>query len=261
MGIKLGQDTIPNTIPRKAMLLAAGKGTRLQPVTQTVSKCMIKIGQKPMLEHNIEWLRQQGVTDLMINLHYLPETIKDHFGDGRRWGININYSFEPELLGSAGAVRKVSEFFNGPFFVWYGDNLSNCRLDRLWQLHLSRGGIATIALHQRDDPTQSGIVALDEDDRITRFLEKPLQNEIFSHWVSAGIFVLEPQALDMIPANVASDFGRDIFPALLKDGVPLYGYRMAEDEGLWWIDTAVDLENVRATWRNDWTLAAVKEPA
>ncbi|HZE73095.1 MAG TPA: nucleotidyltransferase family protein [Pyrinomonadaceae bacterium] len=243
-------------LPRKAMLLAAGKGTRLHPVTDAICKCMITIGQKPVLEHNIEWLRQHGVTDVIINLHYLPETIKNYFGDGHKWEMNISYSYEPELLGSAGAVRNVSHFFDGPFFVWYGDNLSNCRLDSMWQLHLNRGGIATIALHQREDPAQSGIVALDENDRITRFLEKPARDEIFSHWVSAGIFVFEPQILEMIPPNVASDFGRDIFPSLLKEDMELYGYRMAEQENLWWIDTPGDLRSVRALFNRprNWTL-------
>jgi NDP-sugar pyrophosphorylase family protein len=186
------------------------------------------------------------VTDLVINLHYLPQTVMNHFGDGSGLGIRINYSVEPELLGTAGAVKKVERFFDGPFFVWYGDNLSTCRLDRLWQVHQSRGGVATIALHHREDPTRSGIVGLDENDRIIRFLEKPCADQVFSHWVNAGILVLEREVLDAIPAGVVADFGRDIFPALLERDSAIFGYRMAEDESLWWMDTLVDYERVQA---------------
>ena len=226
------------------MLLGAGLGTRLRPFTETISKCMIPIAGKPLLEHNIGVLRSYGVTDLVINLHHLPETVMNHFGDGSGFGIRLTYSVEPELLGTAGAVKKVEEFFDGPFFVWYGDNLSTCRLDRLWQVHQSKRGVATIALHYREDPTQSGIVGLDENDRVTRFLEKPRADQVFSHWVNAGILVLEREVLESIPAESAADFGRDVFPALLERDSAIFGYRMAEDESLWWIDTTQDLARV-----------------
>ena len=230
----------------KAMLLAAGRGTRLRPLTETVAKCMVEINGKPVLEHNVERLREHGVTDILINLHYLPKAVSNHFGDGSRFGVRIRYAYEPELLGTAGAVRNTAAFFDAPFFVWYGDNLSTCRLDRLRAFHEAKGSVATIALHHRDDPTQSGIVGLDEQDRITRFLEKPRPEQVFSHWVSAGILALEPRALEAIPRTGAPDFGRDVFPALLERGAPVYGYRMADDEALWWIDTAADLQRVQA---------------
>jgi Nucleoside-diphosphate-sugar pyrophosphorylase involved in lipopolysaccharide biosynthesis/translation initiation factor 2B, gamma/epsilon subunits (eIF-2Bgamma/eIF-2Bepsilon) len=233
-------------MPQKAMLLAAGQGTRLRPLTESISKCMMEIAGKPILEHNIEWLRKFGVTDLVVNLHYMPEAIMNHFGGGDDFGVRIKYSPEQELLGTAGAVKRVASFFDGPFFVWYGDNMSTCRLDHLWKLHQARGGIATIALHYREDPTQSGIVGLDDSDRIVRFLEKPRADQVFSHWVSAGIFVLEPNAIEAIPSESPADFGRDVFPALLESGAALYGYRMTEDEGLFWIDTLADYERVRA---------------
>ncbi len=232
-------------MPSKAMLLAAGQGTRLRPLTENISKCMVPIAGKPMLERNVEWLKKFGVTDIIINLHYKPEAITNHFGDGDGFGVRITYSFEQELLGTAGAVKNVASFFDGPFFVWYGDNLSTCRLDHLWESHEAKGGVATIALHYREDPTQSGIVGLDEVDRIVRFLEKPRADQVFSHLVSAGIFVLEPIALDGIASGVPMDFGRDVFPALLESSAPVYGYCMSEDEALWWIDTAADLERAR----------------
>lgn len=230
----------------KAMLLAAGRGTRLRPMTETVSKCMVEIAGKPILEHTVGRLRRFGVTDIMINLHYLPEAVTHHFGDGSRFGVRISYSHEPELLGTAGAVKKVAAFFDAPFFVWYGDNLSTCRLDRLREFHEANGGVASIALHHRDDPTQSGIVGLDDDNRVTRFLEKPRADQIFSHWVSAGILALEPRALEAIVGDGAVDFGREVFPTLLERSEAIYGYRMAEDEELLWIDTFADYERVQA---------------
>jgi len=238
----------------KAMILAAGQGTRLRPLTDHIPKCMVSIGGKPVLEHTIEWLRRYGVTEIIINLHHLPEAIRGYFGDGQKWGVRITYSLEDRLLGTAGGVKNVAWFFDGPFFVWYGDNLSTCRLDRLWEFHRVKGGIATIALYYRDDPTPSGIVGLDEDDRIVRFQEKPQPDQVFSHWVSAGLFVLEPQVLDFIPfaslrtgaAEGFPDFGRDIFPSMLAANQPLYGYRLSGDEGLWWIDTPEDLRRMES---------------
>jgi NDP-sugar pyrophosphorylase family protein len=233
--------------PTKAMLLTAGRGTRLSPLTETVPKCMVPLAGKPLLEHTIEYLRGYGVTELIVNLHYLPEVVPAYFGDGRRWGVHLTYAPEAELLGTAGSVKKMAAQLAEPFFVWYGDNLSTCRLDQLWQQHEAKGGVATIALYEREDPTQSGIVGLDSYDRITRFLEKPRLQEVFSHWVNAGIFVLDPSVLQAIPAEGTADFGRDIFPQLVAQNARLYGYKMTAGEGLWWIDTLADFKQVEST--------------
>ena len=234
----------------KAMILAAGQGTRLRPLTERMPKCMVPVGGKPILEHTIEWLHKFGVTELAINLCYLPQVIIDYFGDGSSWGVEITYSIEEQLLGTAGGVKNVAWYFDGPFFVWYGDNLSRCNLDRLYRYHQTKNGSATIALHYREDVTRSGIAGLDGEDRIVRFLEKPRPEQVFSHWVSAGIFVLEPAVLNLIPQGRAVDFGRDIFPALLDGEHPLYGYRLAADEGLWWIDRPEDLARVQKEWES-----------
>jgi len=234
--------------PSTAMVLAAGFGTRLGPLTDHTPKCMVPIGGQPLVEHTIGWLRRYGVTKIIINLCHLPDGVRKHFGDGANWDVEIAYSLESQPMGTAGGVKKVSHLFKGPFFVWYGDNLSTCRLDRLWEFHQSRHSAATIALFHREDPSQSGIVELGSQDRITRFLEKPGPHEIFSRWVSAGIFVLEPEVLRAIPGDKPADFGRDVFPALLAADRPLYGYRMSGDERLWWIDTPADLERVQIEW-------------
>jgi mannose-1-phosphate guanylyltransferase len=235
--------------PTKAMLLAAGQGTRLRPLTETVPKCMVALANKPVLEYNIEWLRRYGVVDLVINLFHLPDVVMDYFGDGSRWGVHITYSLESEMLGTAGGVRNVADLFDSPFFVWYGDNLSTCDLHNLYAFHRAKGGVATIALYYRKDPTASGIVGLDAQDRITRFLEKPRPEQVFSHWVNAGILLLEPQVLEAIPPDGSPDFGRDVFPALLAAGERIYGYRLTQEEGLWWIDTADDLDRLRLVWK------------
>ncbi len=230
------------------MLLAAGLGTRLRPLTDQVPKCMVPVGGRPLMEHTIRWLRKHDVTDLIINLHYLPQVVTEHFGDGGRWGVRITYSQEPEILGTAGGVKRVAWFFDGPFLVWYGDNLSTCRIDRLWEFHRLRAGAATIALHQHEDPTKAGIVGLGADGRITRFLEKPTPDEVFTDWANAGIYVLEPQVLEAIPSGVAADFGRDIFPTLLADGAAMYGYRLSGDERFWYVDQPEDLRRTAEDW-------------
>ncbi|MBI4790451.1 MAG: nucleotidyltransferase family protein [Chloroflexi bacterium] len=229
-----------------ALLLAAGEGTRLRPLTEKLPKPMIPIAGKPILQHNIELLARHGIREIAINLHHCPEVVRSHFGDGSRFGVSITYSYEPELLGTAGAVKKLgTSFFQDTFLVIYGDNRIECDLHRLLAFHQARAGIATLALHYREHVTHSGVVALDGSDRVLQFVEKPRANQIPSHWVNAGVLVLEPRVLDHIPAGVPSDFGKDILPHLLEQGERLYGYRLTGDEGIRWIDTPADLERVR----------------
>jgi NDP-sugar pyrophosphorylase family protein len=206
---------------------------------------MVMLGGKPILAHVVDRLRAYGVQDIIMNLHHLPDRIQDYFEDGRTWGMSIRYSIEPTLLGTAGAVGRMADYLRTPFFVWYGDNLSNCKLDQLYRFHREHGGLASIALFQREDPTSSGIAEFNDHGRITRFLDKPAPEQVFSRWVNAGIYVLEPDVLAHIPSHVPSDFGRDVFPTMLVSGKSLYGYRMGPEEPLWWIDTAEDLERVR----------------
>jgi len=227
----------------KAMILAAGEGARLRPLTERMPKPMIPIAGRPILEHNIRLLAKHGIRELVINLHHCPEAITGYFGDGKAWGVSITYSYEPVLLGSAGAVKKVGHLFNGMFLVVYGDNLTTCNLQKLCAFHQEKGSAGTIALFHRDDPASSGIVELGEDAHIIRFLEKPTPDQMFSHWVNAGLLVFEPEVLEYIPADVPSDFGRDILPALIAASRRLYGYRMTED--LQWIDTLEDYHYVQ----------------
>lgn len=227
----------------RAMILAAGEGTRLRPLTERMPKPMVPVAARPILEYNVRLLAKHGIRKLVINLHHFPEMITGYFGDGKVWGVSIIYSYEPVLLGTGGAVRKVQHLFDDTFLVVYGDNLTTCNLQTLCAFHQEKGGIGTMALFYRDDPTSSGIVELDEDQRIIRFLEKPAPSQVFSHWVNTGLLVLKPEVLDYIPPGQPSDLGRDVLPTLLEAGHPLYGYRMSE--GLWWIDTLEDYRRVQ----------------
>lgn len=209
----------------KALLLAAGEGTRLRPLTLDRPKPMVPVGGRPLLEHLVALLRRHGVADIAINLHYKPEAIVDYFGTGEAFGVSITYSREERLLGSAGAVKQLGSFFAGdePFLVLYGDVLTDLDLTELVARHRSSGAAATLALYRVKDPSRCGIVELDANNRVTRFVEKPAPGTVFSDLANSGIYVVEPAVIDRIPAERPFDFGHDLFPALLADGVPLAG--------------------------------------
>jgi NDP-sugar pyrophosphorylase family protein len=226
--------------PVKAMLLAAGEGTRLRPLTNNLPKPMVTLGNKPLLGYTLALLARHNIREVAINLHHCPDVVRAYFGDGSAWGVRIMYSFEPELLGTAGAVKKIESFWDGPFLVVYGDNLTDCDLTRFVEFHRAKGGLVTMALFWREDVQQSGVAALDVDDRIMCFVEKPAAGLAPSHWVNAGLMVAEPRVLDYIPAGRSCDFGREVLPDLLARGERVYGYRMTER--LWWTDTLADYE-------------------
>ncbi|MCL4534270.1 MAG: nucleotidyltransferase family protein [Bacteroidetes bacterium] len=208
------------------MLLAAGEGTRLRPYTERVPKPVLPLAGKPILEHNLDLLRRHGVREVIINLHHHPDAVTSYFGDGSAWGMHITYSFEEELLGTAGAVKRVESLLEGPFIVLYADNLTGCDLAGLVAFHRQRGGIGTIGVYECPDPTVSGIFDLSEDGRVLRFQEKPPPHAVFSNLANAGVYVLEREVADYIPDGQFSDFGRDVFPDLLRRGKPLLGWRI-----------------------------------
>jgi mannose-1-phosphate guanylyltransferase len=235
----------------RAVLLAAGAGTRLRPLTNDRPKPMLTIGGRPLIEHTLLQLIACGVREFIINLHHCPDVVRKHFGNGKQYGIQIEYSYEPELLGTAGAIRRVANALAGePFFVIYGDNLSRCNFERLQLVHAASSSIATIALFWKEDVSPHSAVELQKDDRITQFIEKPAREKAPSHWISAGINVMEPEVLGAICENHPCDFGFDVFPALLKQGHKLQGYRMGPKEGLWWIDTPEHYLQVFKLWEN-----------
>ena len=220
----------------KAVVLAAGKGTRLRSLSMSVPKPILPLGGHPIIGHLLNLLATSGVEEVFMNLHYQPEVLKAFCGNGSRWGLRITYALERELLGTAGAVRNFGRHLGkGPFFVVYGDNYVECDLDAMWKFHEERKGVATIALFEKEDVTGSGVVQVDDDGRVLRFAEKPNPSKAFSRLVNGGLYVLSPLILPLIPNYVPCDFGAHLFPALLASGYSIYGQIM---EGkLWPIDT------------------------
>jgi mannose-1-phosphate guanylyltransferase len=208
----------------KALVLAAGEGTRLRPLTADCPKPMLPIGGQPLLAQIVLLLKQHGVTDIAINLHYKPWSIVRYFGQGRRLGVQIHYSLEEELLGSAGAAKRLEWFFDEPFIVFYGDVYTDMDLSELIATHRQRGGLITMALYAVDNPTECGIVELDDHLRVLRFVEKPAADQVFSRLANAGVLLVEPEVLGLIPPDQRLDFGHDVFPMLLAKGQSLVGY-------------------------------------
>jgi len=210
----------------KAVLLAAGKGTRLRPLTDRVPKVMVPINGKPVLQYHIEGLAKHGIRDIIINLHYLPDVIRAYFSDGSKWGVKIQYSLEPEILGTAGAVKNLEPSLAGaPFLVVYGDNILDIDYKEFARISKARDGLGTIAVFELEDVSGSGIVEIGEGDRILQFVEKPKPEEVFSHWVNAGVFWFNPRIFEHLPSGF-SDFSFDIFPRLLERGEQLFAYKL-----------------------------------
>jgi NDP-sugar pyrophosphorylase family protein len=208
---------------------------------------MAQVCGKPVLEWNIEWLRSQGVARLVVNLHQHAQVVTDYFGDGRDFGVAIRYSYEPELMGTSGALWAARRLLTPePFLVLYADNLINCNLGSFRALHESRGALLTMALFRRQDVSASGVVLTDDRGRIIAFQEKPRPEEALSHWVNAGLFLCQPRVMSQIPPGRPSDFGREVLPAMLAAGEPLYGYPLGAGDTLKWIDTPEDLAYTRA---------------
>jgi NDP-sugar pyrophosphorylase family protein len=317
----------------KALVLAAGEGTRLRPLTLNKPKPMLPIAGKPLLEHTIAWLRGHGITRIAINLHHQPEAITGYFGDGRRWGVELTYSHEETILGTAGAIKKLEGYFDDTFVVVYGDVLTDLDLTALIEFHnqkrkgireqgnkgireqgnkgireqgdegirgqgnkgkreqgdkgirkkgnKGKGGrvhglfsllpssllhlfpsplfslfpyqlipLSTISLYRVPNPTECGIVELEADGRITRIVEKPDPEEVFSDLASAGVMVMEAGVMDFIPPNTFYDIGYHLLPDLIARGVVrVYGVPIAAGEYLIDIGTPEKYEQAQQEWK------------
>lgn len=209
----------------KAIIIAGGSGTRLRPLTYNTPKPMVPLFEKPFLQHQLELLRRHGITDVVINLHYLSDTISEYFGDGSQLGMRIEYSYEEKALGTAGAVKLAEQYFDGePMVVLNGDILTDIDLGELVAFHQSRQAKATIAMIRVTDPTAYGLLFTDVEGRITRFLEKPSWDEATVDTVNTGIYVLDPSIFRYVPQNEAYSFERGLFPLLLQLGESIYGF-------------------------------------
>jgi len=207
----------------KAMILAAGEGRRLRPLTLTCPKPMLPIGNRPLLEHNILLLRSHGIREIAINLHYMPHVITDYFGNGIKWGVKLHYSLEETLLGSAGALKRVESFLDETFVVMYGDLFTLMRLEPIIERHQTLKAQVTVAVHEVSNPCDKGIVSLDRHGWITSFVEKPRPDQVFSNLANAGVYIMEPDVLHWVPPQTVCDFGYHIFPWLIKNGKRLAG--------------------------------------
>jgi mannose-1-phosphate guanylyltransferase len=207
----------------RAMVLAAGLGTRLRPLTYEITKPMVPVLDRPVMEHIVDLLESHGIDQVIANLHYFPETISDYFGD------RISYRVEPELLGTAGGVRACAEFFGDePFLVISGDALTDIDLDALERRHLDSGGVATLAVKQVEDPSEFGVVLHDREGRITGFQEKPAAEEALSDLANCGMYVFDPKIFDYFPATPFVDWATDVFPVLLENDVPFHIHNVSE---------------------------------
>ena len=230
----------------KAMILAAGKGTRVRPLTYEMPKPMVPILGKPVMEYIIEELARHGVDEVMVNVSHLPEQIEHYFGDGRRWGVNIGYSFEGYIeegemvgtpLGSAGGLKRIQDFsgfFDDTFIVVCGDALIDLDLTTAVRKHWQRGAMASICVHKvpHSRVPNYGVVVCDDDGRIRSFQEKPSVKEAKSNLVNTGIYIFEPGILDLIPSDQEYDIGGELFPKIAEQNLPFY----AIHEPFNWID-------------------------
>jgi mannose-1-phosphate guanylyltransferase len=209
----------------KAIILAAGAGTRLRPLTDSCPKPMLPIGGQPLLAHTLAWLHAQGVRQAVLNLHHLPEVVREGLRDGSKWGVALRYSYEPELLGTSGAVRAIDQSFPGwidqTFVLVYGDMLLGLALGELMEFHRFAGATLTLALKHTTTAHSQGMVVIGDHGRVLRYVEKPHSWDA-GDIANAGVYLCEPSVLDAIPSGT-SDFGHNIIPALLAAGAPVYG--------------------------------------
>lgn len=212
----------------KAILLSGGAGTRLQNISGGLPKPMMPILGKPLLEHTVIHLREQGFRDLCLTLCYNPGPIRQHFGDGAAFGVHMTYCLEDEPLGTAGAVKNCHPFYDDePFLVMSGDAACDYPLGELMRAH--RGGV-TIALANSEEPLAFGLVVTDKRGAVTEFVEKPDWEHVVTDRVSTGIYVIDPDVMTQVPDAMAYDFAKDLFPRLLKLGIPMTGVPM---DGYW----------------------------
>jgi len=205
------------------MVLAAGLGTRLRPLTYEITKPMVPVLDRPVMAHILDLLDRHGFDETIANLHYFPDSIREHFGE------RLTYRYEPELLGTAGGVRACAEFFGeDSFLVISGDALTDIDLTALAARHRETGGIATLAVKQVPDTREFGVVLHDREGRITGFQEKPRPDEALSDLGNCGIYVFSPEIFDYFPERPFVDWAQDVFPTLLANDVPFYIHEVRE---------------------------------
>ena len=218
--------------PRKAVILCGGKGTRLRPITHEIPKPLIPVHGRPLVEHIIDLLKKYDIQEILLSVGYKKDKIKDYFGDGKRFGVKISYIEESEddPLGTAGPLKKARQLFNESFIVTNGDELKDINLEEMYEIHKQNKALATIALTTVPDPSAYGVAEL-SGSRILRFIEKPPKDKAPSNLINSGLYILEPEALDIIPEGY-SLLEKDVFPVVAYEG-KLFGYPFSGQ----WFDT------------------------
>ncbi|MCC7229558.1 MAG: NTP transferase domain-containing protein [Fimbriimonadaceae bacterium] len=221
----------------KAVVMAGGEGSRLRPITSNRPKPLVPICNVPIMEHILVLLKRHGITHVVPTLHYLADEIQGYFGDGSDFDVEMEYSIEDTPLGTAGSVKKGENLIRGsssrePFLIISGDALTDCDISKALEFHKAKGSLATIILYRVPTPLDFGVVITDDEGRIVRFLEKPGWSEVFSDTVNTGMYILEPEIFDYMEQGRNYDWSSDIFPRLLEEGKPMFGYVMEE----YWCD-------------------------
>lgn len=222
----------------KAIIMAGGEGTRLRPLTCDCPKPMIRLMNRPVMEYALALLKRHGITHVAATLGYLPDAIRDHFGAGDDFGVDLRYTVETAPMGTAGGVRLARRFLDDTFIVLSGDGITDLDLTRAAAFHREKGAAATLVLKRTDNPLDYGVVLTDPDGRVRSFHEKPDWSDVVSDTANTGIYILEPEVLEYIPEGRACDFSQDLFPELMRRGLPVFGYVM---DGYW-----CDIGDVRA---------------
>ncbi len=208
----------------KAVVLVGGLGTRLRPLTCNTPKPMIPLVNQPFIEHMIENMRDQGITEVILAVQYLAERFRESLGDGSRLGVKVHIVEEPEPRGTAGAVKNVEHMLDGTTFVFNGDVMTDLDLRAMLAFHRERESLLTIALTPVDDPTSFGLVETDDAGRIRRFLEKPRPEDVTTNMINAGTYIIEPQVFRYVPPAQFYMFERGLFPVMLQTSDPMFGF-------------------------------------
>ncbi len=225
----------------KAILMAGGKGTRLRPITYSIPKPLVPIAGRPCIGYSLDAYRRAGINDVIITTGYKFESLITGVLEYKDLQQNILFSVEKEPAGTAGGIKLVSRFIDDTFIVGSGDILADFDIKEILEFHRKKKAKITIVLSEVEDPSQMGIVEL-RDGKITKFLEKPSRDEIFSNQVNAGIYIIEPEILDEIPEGIQFDFSKDLFPKLMRKGVEIFGYK---GNGTW-LDTGRPRDMIKA---------------
>jgi mannose-1-phosphate guanylyltransferase len=220
----------------QAVILAGGKGTRLRPLTVYTPKPIVPVVNRPFLLYQIDILKKAGITDITLSLSYQPDKIEHVLGGGSEFGVNLRFITEPSPLGTGGAYRFAADELRETTVVLNGDILTDLDLTKILELHKDRGSTATLALMPVQDPAAYGLAETDSESRIVRFLEKPKPEDLVglaTNNINAGVYVLEPSVLDLMPKGENRSFEYDVFPEILKQKMPFFAYIMS---GEYWSD-------------------------